>query len=185
VRYRADGASAELQSRFANTPLGVFDGSFEATTNTAKGATAYHSVGISTRKTREISHSLDQNGRVTAVSVKPNSQRTALSVLAAVPQSVVNPVTGFGQIVTGRSCPGPIKIYDGRRVAQIGLKSQSVQNGILTCLMDYRVVAGPGHLSPFRFTAFNLTLTYDLAKAQQGPRQIALRTGLFEVVLRR
>jgi hypothetical protein len=48
--------------------------------------------------------------------------------------------------------------------------------------MQYRVVAGPGHLSPFRFTALDLTLTYGKTGGLAG---IDISTGPFRVSLRR
>lgn len=164
LEYSTSGGRKFLSSRLDNTPLGVFDGTFEArsglaTTEEGTVVTQYLSEGKSTRKHRAISVLL-LNGRVQDILIRPESEETALSVPSAVPVPVQDPVEAFAVISASRDCPAPLRFHDGRRVVGIATQARRVIGGKLHCEMIYRVTDGPGHLSPLRFTSLDMVLIY-------------------------
>ncbi len=55
----------------------------------------------------------------------------------------------------------------------------------LTCNMDYRVIAGPGHLSPLKVRKARMSLTYDLGDGEQRLTMISIKSGAFGITLNR
>ncbi len=181
----AGGGRAELTSILDSTPFGVFDGSFAATSVTAGSVIEHASRTRSTRKSRDVALRI-AGGRAETASVTPESEQTDLSQPAQVPAGVVDPVTGFGHLLRTGACPGPVRIYDGRRVTELTATGSSRDGAIVTCNMDYRVVAGPGYLSPLGLTSFRLVLNYDTSAT--GPwvlTRLDARTGIFGLSLLR
>lgn len=76
-------------------------------------------------------------------------------------------------------------LYDGRRVVQVTPKGSDVAGPVKTCVMDYRVVRGKGHLSPLFIKHITVTVTFDPAIVKSGPSLLELRSGLFGVEFRR
>ncbi len=179
-----DGDGPTLLSVLDNTPLGVGDGRFEATSRpvrTEAGEAVTQYIGRS--DDRVISVLLD-TGRVRDTVVSPTGEATDLSDPARVPEDVLDPVEGFARLIDAVGCPAPLRLYDGRRVIEIETASQSTTGGTLTCQLDYRVTAGPGHLSPFRFTSLAVTLDYATAGGQ-SLRAITVAAGGFAVAFTR
>jgi len=175
------GGTGALRTVLDNTPLGVGDGQFDGRTEwvqaDGRSLLQYTGDSASSRKSRQISVLLE-DGRVIQTAVNPASERTPLSVAEKVPEGVIDPVTAFGRMIGAGECPPAFVIYDGRRVVQVKPRSAEVAGARKTCRMTYDVVAGPGHLSPFRFTALKLDLVYEagqLAQMQIGAGPFSLR----------
>ncbi len=177
------GENLALAARFANTPLGVADGTYEASSRpavAASGATVRQFLSRSafTSGSRTVSVLLD-GPRVAETVIDPAGDRTGLSEPAAVPEGVLDPVQAFAALARAGGCPAPLRLYDGRRVAEVSVAPTGGQGGDATCRGTYRVVAGPGHLSPLGIAAFDL----DLAYRGGALAAVTVRTGPFELRL--
>ncbi|MFN3661419.1 hypothetical protein [Yoonia sp.] len=172
-----DTVTLDLVSDLDNTPLGVADGHFTAQTRparTAEGNAVTHYLAQSAE--RQISVVVSA-GQVISTNVTPMHEATAASAPEAVPAGTIVLNEGFAKIAMADTCPAPFTMYDGRRVMQIATLSQSADAAGTLCDMDYHVIAGPGHLSPFRFTRLNMALLY-----REGVlRLITVRAGGFEL----
>ncbi|RYH04250.1 hypothetical protein EU805_02430 [Salipiger sp. IMCC34102] len=178
------GASA-LTSTLDNTPLGVADGTFQASVSRVgldDGSAADQFLGINRGgKTRDISV-IRQDGAVRDVTVVPANDATDLSVPSAVPAGVLFPPEVFARLEAAGGCPAPLSMYDGRRVVGISTASSAVVGGETVCEMSYRVTAGKGHLSPFNFKSLNMELAY----AGGALSRVTVSAGSFDVnMLRR
>lgn len=162
-----------------NTPLGVADGSFEAVTR-ARGTTVGYESRSRGSKQRDIAVTR-AGGQVTEVTVIPADEATDLSDVAQVPGGVISLTEAFAALALGRDCPQPMVVHDGRRVVRIATAARSDSGSEVTCRMSYRVVQGPGHLSPFRFKSLGMQLTY----ATRTLQRITLSAGGFDVTLTR
>ncbi len=185
VQY-SDAMPQRLETQVDRTPLGVFDGTFEAYSKAlSAGVTNFASSSRTTRKGRDISFNID-NGVVGNVMVLPLSEQTRISQPSRVPRDVLDPVRAFGRLARASSCPAPFQLYDGRRVVAISTDSTSQENGGLTCQVTYQIVKGPGHLSPFRFKRFAMELTYGTGAPElRVLEQLILKVGVFTLRLRR
>lgn len=160
----AQGESATLATRLENTPFGVADGAFEATSapaRTADGETVvqYLSRSAFTTSSRTVSI-LFAAGRVAETTIDPEADRSELSEPAAVPAGVVDLAQAFARLASAGGCPGLLLVYDGRRVGQLATESsEAVPEGTL-CHASYDIVAGPGLLSPLGVRSFDLEITY-------------------------
>lgn len=167
----------DLEMDLDNTPFGVADGYFNAQSGpirTPEGisVTQYRSQSAK----RQISFVLDEN-KVLATTISPTREATTLSEPEEVPTGVIPITEGFAAIATASSCPTPFTMYDGRRVVQVATRAQSSDNSYIQCEMDYRVTAGPGHLSPFRFSTLDMALIYRYSILEL----IKVRAGRFEL----
>jgi len=185
LEYRGGGGDAgTLTTTLDNTPLGVGDGRYEGVSRRVSAGgrrmVQYTSDSRSARESRQISVLLDR-GRAIETVVAPASERTALSVPGAVPEGVLDPVAALGRIIGAGDCPSAFRIYDGRRVIQVRPLGSVAEGGGKRCRMTYDVIAGPGHLSPFRFTALKLDLIYQAGSLAQ----MEVRAGPFTLRLMR
>ena len=171
--------ATRLESVLDNTPLGLADGRFAATVAREGGRMRYDS----TSDKRDIAFRTD-GGRVQEVAIDPAGERTPLSSPEAVGQTVSDPVTVMARLVQAEGCPAPFRMYDGRRVVEAAVTAETASPDTLVCEMAYRVVAGPGHLSPFRFSRVSLRLTYALEGGQRLSR-LRASAGGFDMELRR
>ncbi|MEM9785849.1 MAG: hypothetical protein AAF801_05070 [Pseudomonadota bacterium] len=181
MTFQRDGAAAFLRSSLNNTPLNLFNGTLDASSRPVRmqsGETRRQLLARSdtTRKNREVSVIMD-GGTVTQVVVNPASENTSLSVAERVPAGVLDPVRAFGQIATAQDCPGVLQMYDGRRAVQLSPSARAQTDAGLRCDMDYRVIAGPGHLAPLSFKNASVTLIYDAS----GLAALEISTGPFAV----
>lgn len=173
--FDASIRETQLRSTLDNTPLGVADGTFDAVTRTTGAQTAY--LGRNRGgKTRDIAVSW-QGDSVTDVTVTPQGEGTDLSDPAKVPRGALSPSAVFAALAQGRNCPSPMAMYDGRRVIQIGTTTATEVGTSVTCEMAYRVILGPGHLSPFRFRSVDMQAVY----TSGALREITLGAGGFRV----
>jgi hypothetical protein len=185
-RYSGTPTNARISSLFDNTPLGVFDGGYEGQSRLQSGRVTYRSKSVSSNKNREVEIVQAKKGRVSEVAISPAKDLTEYSTPAAIPDGVLDPVMGFGQFLSLKNgCPAAFLLYDGRRVVQVTPKSAQTAEGVTTCVLDYRVVLGKGHLSPLYIKNITVTVTFDPSVAKTGPSLLSLRAGLFGLEFRR
>lgn len=184
-RYTSTPHVARISSQFTNTPLGVFDGSYEGNSRAGSDSLIYRGKSSSTNKNREVEIIRTPTGKVFKTSIKPDADRTEYSDPSTIPGGVYDPVTGFGQFLAQTGCPKPFNLYDGRRMVHITPKSADTDGPVKTCVLDYRVVLGKGHLSPLYIKHITVTVTFDPAIAKAGPSLLTLRSGLFGVEFQR
>ena len=154
------GRGGALTADLDNTPLGVADGAFRAETHDVKTADGQPAVQYLSQSAKRNISVVFGSGRVLETTVSPQSEATPLSLSSAVPAGVLPLTEGFRQIAEATTCPAGFTMYDGRRVVQIATAAKTSDGASDICTMDYRVTAGPGHLSPFRFKSLGMTLTY-------------------------
>jgi hypothetical protein len=158
LTFDGRGANTHLLSSLDNTPLGVADGTFEATSR-ASGDTVEYLGQNRGSKNRDIA--ITRKGvAVGAVTVTPAGEMTDLSDAAKVPAGTLTTAEVFGVLANGKTCPNPVAMYDGRRVVQMTTTAMDAKGDTVTCQMSYRVTAGKGHLSPFNFKSLGMTAIY-------------------------
>lgn len=184
LRYSGNESNARLSSLFNSTPLGVFDGSYEGESRKTARGVIYHGKSESSTKSREVEIRSNAAGQTTQVAIAPEKDRTGLSDPAAVPVNALDPVAGFGRLIA-QTCPAAFHLYDGRRVIQVSTKTVTTTGAVTNCEIDYRVVQGKGHLSPFYIKKVAIKMVFDPAVAKQGPSLLTLRSGIFEVAFTR
>ena len=177
LSFDGSGSNVDLLSRLDNTPLGVADGTFEATARDTGGAVSYTSRNRGS-KTRDIAITR-QGGRVAAVTIEPADDMTDVSQPAQVPAGTMTPAEVFGTLANGTTCPNPLAMYDGRRVVQLATTAMDADGDTVTCALSYRVVAGKGHLSPFNFKSLSMSVIY----RAKSLAQITVSAGGFDVNL--
>ncbi|TDL78408.1 hypothetical protein E2L08_10725 [Palleronia sediminis] len=173
---------ASLISILDNTPLGAADGTFRAAFADGAEGRRYEAVNSDGRRITVLFDGTD----VAATEVVPASERTPLSDPAAVPEGVLDPITGLRRLVEARDCPPTFRMYDGRRAIEVSPVERRIEGASLVCRLDYRVIAGPGHVSPFRLTNLRLEARYGLSGgAVSGLSGMSVSAGPFSVVLAR
>ncbi len=177
LTFDGSGQNVHLLSSLDNTPLGVADGTFEATTKTEGEAVAYKGINRGS-KTRDIAIAR-QNGAVREVSVAPTNEMTDMSDASKVPVGTLTTAEVFGALANGTTCPNPMAMYDGRRVAQLTTTAMVQTGDTVTCEMSYRVIMGKGHLSPFNFKSFSMQAIYTTGALTQ----VTVSAGGFNVNL--
>ena len=177
LAFDGSGSNVHLLSRLDNTPLGVADGTFEATTRADGDTVAYLGQNRGS-KTRDIAITR-QGPAVNAVTVTPSGDATDLSDPASVPAGTLTTAEVFGQLANGKTCPNPMAMYDGRRVVQLATTAIDTTGDTVTCTMSYRVIAGKGHLSPFNFKSLAMTAIYQAGALAQ----VTVSAGGFDVTL--
>lgn len=173
-----EATETALSSTLDNTPLGAADGWFKARVE-AGDYLARNSEG------RDVSIRFDAAGAVTT-EVAPPDDRTALSEAEAAPAHVIDPITGFAQVMRADDCPAPFRMYDGRRAMRVKTERREIEGGELVCIMSYLVTDGPGHVSPFRLTRLAMEARYALTGgAVAGLNRLRVSAGPFSVDLAR
>ncbi len=187
IRFQQDGGVMQIETRVDRTPLGVFDGTFSATTRPGPGhSLRYASQSRTSRKARDISFTLTRSGKVLNLAITPEEEKTDLSDPARVPDDVLDPVSALARLVNAHDCPAPFRYYDGRRVVALSLERSRRKGDMLRCRMRYDVALGPGHLSPLYITTLRLDLDY--APGPDGGQtldRMTLRSGIFVLRVRR
>jgi hypothetical protein len=183
--YEEDVGVTRIKATLSNTPLGLFNGTFEAVsrsvpTTSGKSLREYQSLGVSSRKTREIAVLLDREG-VVETRVRPQSERTNLSNPDNVVDIVIDPVSALGVMLSAAECPSDLRFYDGRRVILLSMLSSQMVDGELSCELSYSVIAGPGHLSPLYIHNMSLTLSYNSRADTQVLSLMQLSAGLWSL----
>ena len=183
LTFDKEGALLRLRSSLDSTPLILFNGTLDASSQPVRlqtGETRRQLLARSntTRKKREVSVILDGEV-VTDVVINPASENTPLSNAAQVPAGVLDPVRAFERVAEARQCPAVMQMYDGRRVVRLTPTLQTTTEIGLRCDMDYRVIGGPGHLSPLSFKNAAVSLIYD----GDGLFSLEISTGPFAVTI--
>lgn len=180
LSYAQQGNKSTLRSTLDNTPLGVFNGTF---TGTSAGGT-FTGDSKSSRKQRRVVVKISK-GRAISTDVAPADELTKLSDPALVPAGVLDPVRAIGQLMTAKGCPAAMRLYDGRRVVALSPTGQQRTDNALVCSMSYKVIAGPGHLSPLRISNAKMQLGYGVQGTVQKLHQIKISSGIFKLSLDR
>ncbi|HCQ59121.1 MAG: hypothetical protein ABJG14_17715 [Sulfitobacter sp.] len=158
LQFNGQSRNAAFLLSLNNAPFGIKNGSFNAVTQ-SNGNTASYLGANRGSETRDIA--IDRTaGRVTSVEITPSSEMTELSDAKAVPPGVLFPPELFAALATGNSCPSPLALYDGRRVVQVATQEVREEGPAVHCDMSYRVVMGPGYVSPFYLKSFGMALVY-------------------------
>ncbi len=175
--FESVGSGSALLSTMDNTPLGVANGTFEAQTQTRGGTVDYRAKSRGS-KTRDVA--VVREARiVTAVTVTPSRESTGMTQADKVPAGVISPTEVFAALADSDTCPMPMAMYDGRRVVQMVTVTTTRTSATETCEMSYRVVMGPGHLSPFHFKSLGMSVVYDARRLVR----ITMRGGGFDMNL--
>ncbi|KEJ88887.1 hypothetical protein [Sulfitobacter donghicola] len=176
LSYSQNGGAKTLKSTLNNTPLGVFNGTFHGSSK--KGV--FTGDSKSSRKQRRVEVSIAKN-RAVSTKVTPQAELTELSDPALVVGQVTDPVQAIGSLINAGGCPDKLNLYDGRRVVHLEPTGDTVTGSARTCSMSYKVVQGPGHLSPLKISSAKMKLTYDGSSLQK----IEISSGLFKLRLDR
>lgn len=183
--FSQQGRDATLSTTLDNTPLGVFNGTFRSTSRGSARTSRFAAQSKSSRKSRVVEVDIT-DGRATATRVTPTAELTEMSSAASVPAGVMDPVQAIGQIIrASRGCPKALQLYDGRRVVSLQPVGAATVDGTLVCDISYRVIAGPGHLSPLRISSAKMQVVYTTASPRQRIERITISSGIFGVTLGR
>ena len=182
LSYSVSGPKTTLRSTLDNTPLGVFNGSFVGNDTGSSSRNTFVGNSKSSRKQRIVTVQIAK-GKAVNTDITPASERTDLSEITKVQSGVINPVRAIGQLITANDCPAKMRLYDGRRVIALSPTGKSQSGDTLVCSMSYKVVAGPGHLSPLSISSAKMQLNYEVAAGQQTLQQIQISSGIFKLKL--
>ena len=177
-----DSGTQTILTVLDNTPLGVGDGRSESTARTVRASNGDTVIQYIGRKSDRVISVLFDGARAIETVVEPASERTEMSDVSRVPEGVLNMVAGFERIIASNGCPSRFAMYDGRRVIDVQTTRATPTDGGLTCELAYRVTAGPGHMSPFRFSNIAITLQFTTAGGQRL-QQATIEAGVFTVDL--
>lgn len=183
LSYGVRGDVQNMNTTLSNTPLGVFNGAMDASSQAASGRQKFTSTSGAEGKARTVIVAHDA-GRALETVVQPAQELTPLSDPSRVPAGIVDPVQAIGQMIHAQDCPKSITIYDGRRAVAIALTEAVIEEGSQICSMSYDVVAGPPHLSPLNVGRAKMKLVYDVSDTRVL-RLIDVRHGVFRVKLDR
>lgn len=182
LTYESTEAGSSWATLLDNTPLGVADGLYStasAPITLPSGEPARRFEGRSGDRVVEVIHA---GGRALATAVTPAEEITDLSYAERVPAGIIDPVEAFERLLSAEGCPGPLLVYDGRRLVALTPAESREDGATLVCEMDYRVAAGPRHLQPLGIAALAVTLTYDrVADGLELLREMEVRSGPFRL----
>lgn len=178
--YADAGDKSTIHSILGNTPLGVFNGSFTAISTGSTASSQFTAESRSSRKQRFVTVEI-HNNQATRTSVAPAEELTGFSDVTRVPAGVMDPVRTMGQLLHAKGCPAPLQMYDGRRVVAMRSDRGTLADVTLTCTLQYKVIAGPGHLSPLGISSAKIELSYDTAGGSQRLHQMRIKSGIFSL----
>lgn len=178
------GRGTTLETVLTATPLNVFNGTFTALSTPASGGHRFESLSQSSRKTRTIKLRFAKDRAVETL-VEPAAEITPLSDPGRVPVGVIDPVRAIAALLKAPACPGKLTFYDGRRAITLTPTQAETTGETETCAMAYRVVAGPGHLSPLKISKAKMTLTYVTTDGTRMLTRIGIGSGPFNLTLDR
>ena len=184
MRFVVKGKTATLSSTLNSTPMGVFNGTFSGISTGSAANSRFTGDSKSSRKQRTVIVEIAE-GRARSTTITPSGELTDLSDVSRVPAGAIDPVRVIGALVSADGCFNSMKMYDGRRVVDLTPNGRSGEGDTLTCSINYRVSAGPGHLSPLGISSAKLTLRYDTGGGQKSLQQITIASGIFRVTLDR
>lgn len=179
LRIDAAARDASMLLTLDNAPLGIKNGTFEAVARTRGSRVEYLGQNRGS-ETRDIAM-VREAGSVTSVSVTPASEKTEMSAGGKAPEGVIFPPEVFAALTQARGCPETMALFDGRRVVRLSPEGQVDNGGQTLCEMSYKVVMGPGYVSPFHFRSFGMELAYQA----QNLTRMTISAGGFAVTLQR
>lgn len=182
--FAQSGTKATLQSTLDNTPMGVFNGTFTGTSTGSTASATFVGDSASSRKRRVVTVDIAK-GRAVRTDITPIEEVTPLSDTSLVPANVIDPVRTIGALIGAGGCPDAMQMYDGRRVVRFSPEDQRSTGEMLTCTMVYRVINGPGHLSPLGIKTAKVQLSYTTGNGAQRLQQIKVSSGIFKLSLDR
>jgi hypothetical protein len=190
VKFTESQASNTLNlfAEFNNTPMGVMDGTFEASQKPFQAddgtmGTKYQRTSMSS-KSRRVLTVLFEGGRPTSQWAEPPYRKAVGLSASEIPVATGDLLDAFTRVYHAQDCPGSFEMYEGHRLVRLTPQSRVERDGKLFCDMNYFVVLGPGHLAPFRFRSFDLTLVYAmLDEGQNTLARVDLRIGVFRASL--
>lgn len=182
LEYSEAGRKSTLRSTLDNTPLGVFNGTFTGSSAGSAASSRFVGESRSSRKQRVVTVDITK-GRATGTAITPADEITELSGIARVPAGVMDPVRAMGQLFRAKGCPAPIQMYDGRRVVTMRSDAGKQTGNTLTCTVSYKVIAGPGHLSPLGISSARMQLEYITTGGRQSLAQMRISSGIFRLNL--
>lgn len=184
MQFAQKGNTATLRSTLNSTPMGVFNGTFVGTSIGTPTSSRFTGESRSSRKQRDVTLEIAK-GRAVSTVITPQDELTELSEISSVPAGMIDPVRIIAALIHSGGCPDNMQMYDGRRVVALIPDGKSSEGDMLTCNMNYRVTAGPGHLSPLGISSAKMTLRYDTKGGQQSLQQMQIASGIFRVLLDR
>jgi hypothetical protein len=182
LSYSKRGRNSTLTSTLDNTPLGVFNGTFKGSSAGSTQSSTFVGESKSSRKQRVVTVEIIK-GKATSTTVTPIGEQTEQSDAAQVQSGVIDPIRAIARLINAEGCPVAMRMYDGRRVIALRPTSSEKSASALTCSMSYKVIAGPGHLSPLRISSAKMLLSYDVVGTQQSLDKIKISSGLFSLNL--
>jgi hypothetical protein len=184
LSFTKTGRNRTLTSTLDSTPLGVFNGTFKGTSTGSLSSSTFVGESRSSRKQRVVTVQIAK-GKAINTAITPLSEKTDQSDASHVQSGVIDPVRAIEKLITAKGCPAAMLLYDGRRVIALRPSSNEQSGTALSCSMSYKVIAGPGHLSPLRISSAKMQLSYDIADTRQSLRKIKISSGIFSLSLDR
>ena len=153
-----DGRVIHINGKILSSPFKVFNGQFEYTTiitelNKAASRIHYKSSVDATFKKRRINYWV-KNDSLIAVDIYPENEKTKFTNPKKIDFEFMDPAHAITKLLK-MPCKNSFIIYDGRRV--VGITSIKPVSK-LGCRYIYNVLQGPGHLSPFNFKTFEISI---------------------------
>jgi len=158
LQFNGQSRNAAFLLTLNNAPFGIKNGTFNAVTETEGDTTDYLGTNRGS-ETRDIAITR-RTDQVASVTIAPASEMTEMSDAGMVPAGIVFPPELFAALAEAETCPSPLAVYDGRRVVQIATEAVKQEGETVVCDMSYRVVMGPGYVSPFYLKSFGMQLMY-------------------------
>ena len=184
LAYSKKGSITTLKSTLDQTPMGVFNGTFVGVSKGSWPKTTFTGDSKSSRKQRRVIVKF-KGGRAQSVDITPIEELTELSDPMHASANVFDPVRVVAALINSKGCPTTLPMYDGRREVRITPEMKELSGDTLTCRMSYKVIKGPGHLSPLGISSAKMMMTYDKTGGGQKLRQIKISSGVFRLSLDR
>lgn len=177
-----DSKVIHLNGKISSSPFKIFNGRFEYTTfitelNKAASRIHYKSSVDATFKQREINYRVS-NDRLVAVDVFPKREETKFTNPKQIDFEFIDPASAIATLLR-MPCKKSFIIYDGRRIIEVTSIKQTTE---LECGYLYKIQKGPGHLSPFNFTTFEIS-TFFGQDGNPAVRSMIVKTGPFKLIL--
>ena len=101
-------------------------------------------------------------GKPSKVSIKPLRDHTNLTDPAKVTDRRIDSLSGLMALFTAApaTCPGPLPLYDGRRLLSVTLAKSATSGTKTICKGTYRIDKGPDHSIQKGQRNFNLEFVY-------------------------
>ena len=178
----SDSRVIYIGGKISSSPLKIFNGKFEHKTiitkvNEAASKVHYESNVDAIFKHRKINYTV-KNNRLITVNVSPKNETTKFTNPKQIDFVFIDPTRAITELLN-KPCKNSFKIYDGRRVIGVNsIKPTSKSE----CGYVYKILKGPGHLSPFNFKTFKILTFFD-QNGNSASKTMIVKTGPFKLVL--